>query len=125
MYRIPRIHPRIFVAFPCLAASVRQAISAGLGGLVVLALAGCAHEPPEPGRAFTPEWTREIGTAPLQNEVEDEDGENGESNVLIGDEEGPRVEIEDGRPRLRTGEEGGLEAGVQSGTGHVGYRWEW
>ena len=125
MIRLPRIRPRIFQASPRLLALAPQAIWTGLCVFAALALAGCAHEPPERGRAFTPEWTREIGTAPQQKGVEDNGGENGESNVLIGDEEGPRVEIEDGRPKIRMGQDGGLEAGVQSGTGRVGYRWEW
>ena len=124
--RIPRIRPRIFQASPRLLALAPQAIWTGLCLFAALALAGCAHEPPERGRAFTPEWTREIGAA-QQNwrNAEDDNGDDAENNVIIGNEEGPRVEIEDGRPKIRMGQDGGLEAGVQSGTGRVGYRWEW
>ncbi len=124
--RIPRIRRRISQAFPCWSAPIRHVIRAGLCVFAALALAGCAHEPPRGRSAFTPEWTREIGAAPrIWRDAEDDNGNNNENNVLIGNEDGPRVEIENGRPRIRMGEDGGLEAGVQSGTGRVGYRWEW
>lgn len=124
--RIPRIRRPIFQAVPCLSAPVRQMIRAGLCLVAALALAGCAHEPPRRGSAFTPEWTREIGAAQqIWRNAEDDDGDDAENNVIIGNEDGARVEIEDGRPKIRMGQDGGLEAGVQSGTGRVGYRWEW
>lgn len=116
---------RISLALLCIPASARLAMGAGLCVCVALVLGGCAHEPPRRGSAFTPEWTREIGVTPQENGAEDNDGENGESNVIIGDEDGARVEIEDGGPKFRMGQDGGWEAGVQSGTGRVGYRWEW
>lgn len=123
---ILRIRRPIFQAVPCLSAPVRQMIRAGLCLVAALVLAGCAHEPPRRGSAFTPEWTREIGTAEqnLRN-AEDDNGDDTKNNVIIGNEDGARVEIEDGSPRIRMGEDSGLEAGVQSGTGRVGYRWEW
>ncbi len=89
-------------------------------------LLGCLQEP-RSTRAFSQDWAEDRGQ-PVR-ERERNGNNNGDNDVLLGNEEGVRVELENGRPRVRMGENGGLEAdvNVRSGRpeGGVGYRWEW
>ncbi len=106
----------------------RQTLAKGFTcALLMLALCiGCATGPTD-SRAFSPEWAEQMGARPAAPREETNDNDN---EVLIGDEEGMRIELDErGRPQVRTGENSGLEADVDVRGGRpgggVGYRWEW
>ena len=91
--------------------------------LLLPVTAGCATGPSE-NRAFSQEWAREMGRSGAR-----ERPSNDNNGVVVGDEDGVRVEMDNGRPRIRMGENGGLEADVDvrggRPAGGLGYTWEW